>query len=101
MVRLKSYNFGTRFGANIGQVFDPYWSALDLWFTHFQPILAPILMSSNEISRFTPTPQVGLDLVTDRVSRTPAPALASWLLHRLRVILIITVSCNFCTNYWL
>jgi len=27
---------------------------------------------------------VGLDLVTDRVSRTPAPALASWLLHRLR-----------------
>jgi len=27
---------------------------------------------------------VGLDLVTDRATRTPAPALASWLLHRLR-----------------
>ena len=44
---------------------------------------------------FTSTSQVGLDLVTDRASRTPAPALASWLLHRLRVILI-TVSCNSC-----
>merc|ERR1712004_34584 len=27
---------------------------------------------------------VGLDLVTDRASRTPAPALATWLLNRLR-----------------
>merc|ERR1719325_422902 len=28
---------------------------------------------------------VGLDLVTDRASRTPAPALTTWLLNRLRV----------------
>ena len=44
---------------------------------------------------FTSTSQVGLNLVTDRASRTPAPALASWLLHRLRVILT-SVSCKSC-----
>ena len=35
--------------------------------------------------------QVGLDLVTDRASRTPAPALASWLLHKLRVIIFFII----------
>ena len=46
-------------------------------------------MPSPHPNIFTSISQVGLDLVTDRATRTPAPALASWLLHRLRVIIII------------